>query len=99
MVLKVTEWDPEIWDGGIDWKHLGIFSPPVFLSSPGQQEQVPLSEQRGSFCLENPMDRGAWQTAVHRVTQSQTRLKDLVHGLCMDHGSQLVKWDNYNGKA
>lgn len=52
MVLKVTEWDPEIWDGGIDWKHLGIFSPPVFLSSPGQQEQVPLSEQRGSFCLE-----------------------------------------------
>ena len=23
-------------------------------------------------CLENPMDRGAWQTAVHRVTQSWT---------------------------
>ena len=21
-------------------------------------------------CLENPMDRGAWQAAVHRVTQS-----------------------------
>lgn len=52
MVLKVTEWDPETWDGGIDWKHLGIFSPPVFLSSPGQQKQAPLSEQRGSFCLE-----------------------------------------------
>ena len=26
-------------------------------------------------CLENPMDRGAWQAAVHRVTQNQTRLK------------------------
>ena len=26
-------------------------------------------------CLENPMDRGAWQAAVHRVTQSWTRLK------------------------
>ena len=26
-------------------------------------------------CLENPMDRGAWQAAVHRVTQSQTQLK------------------------
>ena len=25
--------------------------------------------------LENPMDRGAWQAAVHRVTQSRTRLK------------------------
>ena len=24
--------------------------------------------------LENPMDRGAWQATVHRVTKSQTRL-------------------------
>ena len=23
-------------------------------------------------CLENPMDRGAWQVTVHRVTNSQT---------------------------
>ena len=23
-------------------------------------------------CLENPMDRGAWQATVHRVTQSST---------------------------
>ena len=23
-------------------------------------------------CLENPMDRGAWRAAVHRVTQSRT---------------------------
>ena len=29
------------------------------------------------FCLENPMDRGAWQAAVHRVAQSWTRLKRL----------------------
>ena len=28
-------------------------------------------------CLENPMDRGAWQATVHRVAQSQTRLKQL----------------------
>ena len=28
----------------------------------------------------NPMDRGAWRAAVHRVTKSQTRLKRLsVH--------------------
>ena len=26
-------------------------------------------------CLENPVDRGAWWAAVHRVAQSQTRLK------------------------
>ena len=26
-------------------------------------------------CLENPVDRGAWWAAVHRVAQSRTRLK------------------------
>ena len=30
------------------------------------------------YCfLQNPMDRETWQAAVHRVTQSQTRLKRL----------------------
>ena len=28
-------------------------------------------------CLENPMDRGAWQAPLHRVTQSRTQLKQL----------------------
>ena len=28
-------------------------------------------------CLENPMDRGAWQTIVHRVTKSRTQLRQL----------------------
>ena len=26
-------------------------------------------------CLENPLDRGAWQPTVHRVAQSWTQLK------------------------
>ena len=26
-------------------------------------------------CLENPMDRGEWQAAVHRVTKSQIQLR------------------------
>ena len=31
-------------------------------------------------CLENPMDRGAWQATVHGVAKSHTRLKQLsVH--------------------
>ena len=29
-------------------------------------------------CLENPMDRGAWWTAVHGVAKSQTRLSDFT---------------------
>ena len=28
-------------------------------------------------CLENPMDRGAWWAAVHRVAKSLTQLKQL----------------------
>jgi len=29
-------------------------------------------------CLENPMDRGAWEAAVHGVARSQTRLSDFT---------------------
>ena len=28
-------------------------------------------------CLEEPMDRGGWQTTVHSVAESWTRLKQL----------------------
>ena len=30
-------------------------------------------------CLENPMDRVAWQATVHEVTESWTRLSDFTH--------------------
>ena len=29
-------------------------------------------------CLENPMDRGAWQAAVHGVAEDRTRLNDFT---------------------
>ena len=29
-------------------------------------------------CLENPMDRGAWQATVHGVTKSQAQLSDFT---------------------
>ena len=35
---------------------------------PGEGNGNPLQYS----CLENPMDRGAWQATVHRVTKSQT---------------------------
>ena len=34
------------------------------------------------FCLENPIDRGAWQALVHRVTKSQIWLKRLDRHAC-----------------
>ena len=40
--------------------------------SPGGGNGNPLQYS----CLENSMDRGAWQATVHGVTKSQTQLKD-----------------------
>ena len=36
--------------------------------SPGEVNGYPLQYS----CLENPMDRGAWQATVHRVAKSWT---------------------------
>ena len=43
-------------------------------------------------CLENPADRGAWQTAVHRVTQSWTQL--CMHALEKEMAahSRILAW-------
>ena len=40
--------------------------------SPGEGHWNPLQYS----CLENSLDRGAWQAIVHRVAQSRTRLSD-----------------------
>ena len=40
-------------------------------------------------CLENSMDKGAWQATVHRVTKSQTWLKRLSKHAYMMHSDIL----------
>ena len=40
--------------------------------SPGEGNGNPLQYS----CLENSMDRGAWQDMVHGIAKSQTRLSD-----------------------
>ena len=40
--------------------------------SPGKENGYPLQYS----CLENPMDRGAWQATVHGVAKSQTPLSE-----------------------
>ena len=44
-------------------------------------------------CLENPMDRGAWQATVYRVAKSPTRLSDFTSSLLLStlHGC-LSEW-------
>ena len=43
---------------------------PLFGRSPGGGNDNPLQY----FCLDNPMDKGAWKVTVYRVAKSQTRL-------------------------
>ena len=47
-----------------DAEHLG--SIPGLRRYPGGGHGNPLQYS----CLENPMDRGAWQATIHRVTKS-----------------------------
>ena len=42
--------------------------------SPGEGNGNPLQYS----CLENPMDRGAWQATVHGVAESWTRLSNFT---------------------
>ena len=37
-----------------------------------------MATHSSTTCLENPMDRGAWQAAVHVVVESRTRLSDFT---------------------
>ena len=49
-------------------------SSPGLGRSPGEGHGNPLQY----CCLENPMDRGAWQAAVYGVAKSRTRLNDFT---------------------
>ena len=51
-----------------------VSSIPGLGRSPGGQHGNPLQYSG----LENPVDRGAWRAAVHRVTKSRIQLSDLA---------------------
>ena len=40
--------------------------------SPGEGNSNPIQDS----CLEKPMDRGAWWSIIHGVTNTQTRLRN-----------------------
>ena len=62
MIKKLPANEGDIRDVG---------SIPGLGRSPGEGNGDPLQYS----CLENPMDRGAWQAMVHRVAKSWTQLK------------------------
>ena len=58
---------------GLPWAHLNKAFQGVHLGF-GESNGTPLQYS----CLENPMDRGAWQAEVHGVAKSRTRLNDFT---------------------
>ena len=75
----------------------------IFLSLLSYQQSLNSKEGNSTLlqysCLENPMDRGAWWAAVHRVIRSQTRLSDFTftfhfHALekAMASHSSVLAW-------
>ena len=61
------------WDAG------DVGSIPASWRSPGGGHGNPLQY----FCVENPMDRGAWQATVHGVTKNWTWLSTHTHCVCV----------------
>ena len=55
--------------------------------SPGGEHGNPLQ----CSCLENPMDRGAWQATVNRVTKSPTQLKQFSMQACMSSAKKSLQ--------
>ena len=45
----------------------------MLVTKLGEGDGTPLQYS----CLENPIDRGAWEAAVHGVAKSQTQLSNL----------------------
>ena len=57
--------------------------------SPGEGIGNPLQYS----CLENPMDRGAWQATVHGVSKSWTRLSDFHFSLSFSMCLRDCEWE------
>ena len=55
--------------------------------SPGEGNVNPLQDS----CLENPMDRGAWQATIYGVTKSQTQLSTHTIQMRATHSSHKHK--------
>ena len=84
LLNSVKDCFPGRFPGGSVGKNLpantgDIGSIPALGRSPGKGNGNPLQYS----CLKSPMDRGAWQVTVHRVTKSQTWLKRLSKHACM----------------
>ena len=74
----------------VNARHAGLI--PGLGTSPGEENDNPPQYS----CLENPMDRGAWQAAVHGVAESQTQLKRLSMQPLIQGLHDLAPWSSFS---
>ena len=77
MVTFLIRYLVSLYPGGSDGKESvcnarDLGSIPESGRSPGEGKGYPLQ----CSCLENSMDREAWQAAIHEVTKDQTQLSN-----------------------
>ena len=65
-------------------------SSPGLGRSPGEGNGNPLQY----YCLENPMDRGAWKATVYGVAKSRTRLSDFTHSLAQKRSRRGLRMES-----
>ena len=68
-----------------------VGSVPGLRRSPGEGNGNPLQYS----CLENPMDRGAWQATVHRVTKIWTQQKEISPGISLEGKMLKLKLQDF----
>ena len=60
--------------------------------SPGKGNGYPIQYS----CLENPINRGTWRAADHRVAKSQTRLSAAQHNLVLWQHLEFFVWETHH---
>ena len=81
LVVQVVKNPPVVWETpvqSVGWEDLGSVLGLGRSLGEGNSNLLQYS------CLENPMDRGAWQATVYEVTKSWTRLSNLCVNLCVN---------------
>ena len=88
LMVKQTNKQKNLPTNAGDARDMG--SIPGSGRSPGGGHGNPLQYS----CLENPMDRGALRATVHRVTKSQTWLKQLSMHACKSHQREFMSFEH-----
>ena len=95
-------WLAAYFPGGSEVKNPLVMQDEGLILGSGRSPGRGNGNSRQCSCLENSMDRGAWQATVHTVTQSQTQLSYWAHTCSLLRGTSghsMLSFSSLEGKA